>query len=218
MTKAAPDRVRILLIDDHVLFREGLARLLQSEHGFTVVAHCGSGAEAIPTLKSREIDIVLLDLDLGPEKGVDMLDDLRAMRFEGKVLLVTAGVDERDVSGLIRKGIAGILKKHTSPALLVQGIRDAMMGKVSFQQELLQKALEKVEDDESNLRLTELTKREKEILSFIFEGFSNKEIANRIHISESAVKARIQNLFSKTGVRTRSQLVRVALERYKDQL
>jgi len=218
MTKTPPDRVRILLIDDHILFREGLARLLQSEHGFMVVAHCGSGAEAIPILKSQGVDVVLLDLDLGPEKGADILDKLRAMDFEGKVLLVTAGVDERDVPGLIRKGIAGILKKHTSPALLVQGIRDAMAGKVSFQQDLLQRALEKAEVDQSAQRPGELTKREKEILSFIFEGFSNKEIANRIHISESAVKASLQNLFSKTGVRTRSQLVRVALERYKDQL
>lgn len=216
--KPISDRVRILLIDDHVLFREGLARLLQSEQGFTVIAHCGSGAEAVPILKSRPIDVILLDLDLGPENGADMLDTLRAMQFEGKVLLVTAGVEERDVPGLIRKGITGILKKHTSPGLLVQGIRDAMAGKVSFQQDLLQRALEKVEVDQSAQRPVELTKREKEILSFIFEGFSNKEIAGRIHISESAVKASLQNLFSKTGVRTRSQLVRVALERYKDQL
>jgi len=140
------------------------------------------------------------------------------MHFKGRVLLVTAGVDEREVPALIRRGVAGILKKHTSPALLVQGIRDAMLGKVSFQQELLQKALETTETDVSNARRTELTIREREILSFIFEGFSNKEIANRIHVSESAVKASIQNLFSKTGVRTRSQLVRVALEKYRGQL
>src|SRR5277367_5350739 len=129
MKKSAPDRVRILLIDDHVLFRESLARLLQSEQGFTVVGHCGSGAEAMQVLRSRTVDVVLLDLDLGPEKGADVLDDIRALPFEGKVLLVTAGVDERDVPGLIRKGIAGILKKHNSPAFLVQGIRDAMAGK-----------------------------------------------------------------------------------------
>jgi two-component system, NarL family, nitrate/nitrite response regulator NarL len=217
MKKSAPDRVRILLIDDHVLFRESLARLLQSEQGFTVVGHCGSGAEAMQVLKSRTVDVVLLDLDLGPEKGADVLDDIRALPFEGKVLLVTAGVDERDVPGLIRKGIAGILKKHNSPALLVQGIRDAMAGKVSFQQDLLQRALE-VEIGQAAVHPTKLTKREKDILSFIFEGFSNKEIANRLHISESAVKASLQNLFSKTGVRTRSQLVRVALEQYRDQL
>jgi two-component system nitrate/nitrite response regulator NarL len=134
------------------------------------------------------------------------------------VLLVTAGVDEREVPDLIRKGVAGILKKHASPALLVQGIRDAMLGKTSFQQELLRKAFENVETDASNIRPTELTVREKEILSFIFEGFSNKEIANRIHVSESAVKASIQNIFSKTGVRTRSQLVRVALEKHRGHL
>src|SRR5271154_3448491 len=104
MMRAIPERVRILLIDDHVLFRESLARLLQSEQGFTVVAHCGSGAEARQVLKSQTVDVVLLDLDLGPEKGADVLNDIRALPFEGQVLLVTAGVYERDVPGLIRKG------------------------------------------------------------------------------------------------------------------
>jgi len=217
MNKAAGN-VRLLLIDDHTLFREGLARLLESEHGLTVVAHCSSGTEAKRIIRSRKVDVVLLDLDLGSERGTDFLDELRSLRFAGKVLLVTADVNAREVPSLIRKGVAGIVMKHTSHSLLVQGIRDTMKGKVWFDQDLLRRAMEKGEVEVSPTGLAELTRREKEVLSFVFEGLTNKEIGDRLNVSESAVKATLQNLFHKTGVRTRSQLVRVALERYRDQL
>lgn len=220
MSKTDEKTIRLLIIDDHALFREGVARLLQSEPGFEVVAHCGSGAEAFQIMKSSGgIDVVLLDLDLGQERGVDFLDRLQKMHFGGKVLLVTAGVDGREIPGFIRKGIAGVFLKHGSPAALIQGIRDAMEGKALFPQDLLRSALEKTEAraaDQPRPKL--LTERERQVLSFVFEGLANKQIADRLDISETAVKASLQQLFAKTGVRTRSQLVRVALEQYRDQL
>jgi len=92
----------LLLIDDHALFRKSVAQLLQSELGFEVVSHCGSGAQAIQFIEaSKEIDVVLPDLDLGPEKGADFLDRLRKTPFGGKVLLVTAGINDAEVPGLI---------------------------------------------------------------------------------------------------------------------
>jgi two-component system nitrate/nitrite response regulator NarL len=218
MSAAAANNIRLLLIDDHTLFRESLSRLLQSEQGLEVVANCSSLIEAVRILKSHEIDMVLLDLDLGSEKGADLLEDLQAIGFEGKVLLVTAGVNDRDVPGMIRKGIAGIFMKHNPPALLVQGIRDAMNGKVLFEQDLLRRVFEATGESHSEPRHTGLTARERLVLSLVFEGLTNKEIADRIHISESAVKSCLQHLFTKTGVRTRSQLVRVALEKYRDEL
>jgi two-component system, NarL family, nitrate/nitrite response regulator NarL len=218
MSAGAAKNIRLLLIDDHTLFRESLSRLLQSEPGLEVVGNCSSLVEAVGILKSCEIDMVLLDLDLGTEKGADLLDDLQTIGFEGKVILVTAGVNDRDVPGMIRKGIAGIFMKHNPPSLLVQGIRDAMKGAVLFEQDLLRRALEVSESADSERRHTELTTREKLVLSLVFEGLTNKEVADRIQISESAVKSCLQHLFTKTGVRTRSQLVRVALEKYRDEL
>jgi two-component system, NarL family, nitrate/nitrite response regulator NarL len=218
MNKSATSNVRLLLIDDHVLFRESFARLLQSETGFEVVGHCGSVAETSRILKSHEIDLVLLDLDLGAEKGTDVLDMLRDTNFQGKVLLVTADVNESQVSDFIRKGVFGIFLKHNSPALLVQGIRDVMEGRACFQQELLKRAMESGKTQEASPGPAVLTDREREVLSLIFEGFSNKEIAHRLRISESAVKGCLQQLFTKTHVRTRGQLVRVALEQYRNQL
>lgn len=217
MTTASAN-IRILLVDDHSLFREGLARLLQAEPGFDLVAHCGTGAEALQILKFRSIDLVLLDVDLGRERATNLLDDFRAIGYSGKVLLVTAGVDESEVPDFIRKGIAGVFMKHNSPALLVQGIRETMQGKVWFEQDLLKRAFQGSDGRRTAAGPAKLTKREREVMSFVFEGLANKQIADRIHISESAVKACLQNLFDKTGVRTRSQLVRVALERYRDEL
>src|SRR5579863_8920987 len=218
MSRAAPKSVRILLIDDHALFRESVARLLDAEPGFEVVADCSSSAEALRILKSREVDMILLDLDLGTERGSDLLEKLKGESFTGKVLLVTAGVNQGEVPNLIRKGISGIFMKHGSPALLVQGIREAMEGRAIFEQDVLQRALEN--DDQSGARPkgTSLSERERQVLSFIFEGLANKQIADRLQISESAVKACLQQLFVKTGVRTRSQLVRIALEQYRNQL
>lgn len=219
MSKTGQKNIRLLLIDDHTLFRESVARLLQSEPGFEVVAHCSSGTEALQILESRkDIDIVLLDLDLGHERGTKFLDSLRNTQFNGKVLLVTADVSDTEVPTLIRKGISGVFMKHGSPALLIQGIRETMEGKALFGQDLLRRALERAVAPGPEQRRSKLTERERQVLSFVFEGLANKQIADRLQISETAVKATLQQLFAKTGVRTRSQLVRVALEQYRDQL
>jgi two-component system, NarL family, nitrate/nitrite response regulator NarL len=219
MGKTGQKTIRLLVIDDHELFRESVARLLQAETGFEVVAHCGSGTDALRVMKSdEEIDVILLDLDLGQQRGSDFLDHLPRLRFEGKVLLVTAGVNEGEVPNLIRKGIAGIFLKHGSPASLIQGIRDAVEGRALFEQGMLRRALEQNASPAEEQSRARLTERERQVLSFVFEGLANKQIADRLQISETAVKASLQQLFAKTGVRTRSQLVRIALERYRDQL
>ncbi len=219
MSKTDQKSIRLLLVDDHALFRESVARLLQAEPGFEVVAHCGSGTEALQIIKSSsEIDVVLLDLDLGQERGSDFLERLRNAPFDGKVLLVTADVNDNEVPNLIRKGISGVFMKHGSPALLIQGIRETMEGRALFGQDQLRRALERVEVPSADQRRSKLTERERQVLSFVFEGLANKQIADRLQISETAVKASLQQLFAKTGVRTRSQLVRVALEQYRDQL
>ncbi len=218
MGNTAAKNIRLLLLDDHALFRESVARLLQAEPGFEVVANCSSGTEALRIIKSREIDIVLLDLDLGEERGADFLESLRAEHFKGKVLLVTAGVNEHDVPTFIRKGVSGVFMKHGYPADLIQGIHEAMEGKALFSQDLLRKALESAKELSPLQATVRFTERERRVLSSVFEGLANKQIGDRLQISESAVKACLQQLFAKTGVRTRSQLVRIALERYRDQI
>jgi DNA-binding NarL/FixJ family response regulator len=206
--------IRIVLLDDHALFRESIARLLNADRDFEIVASCGSIDEALAALRGARIDIVLLDFDLGQRDGAKFLRSAHEQGYSGKVLVVTAGVDKHEAADLIRKGVSGIFTKHHSAAMLAEGIRDVMSGKVWFDQELLREAIgqDKSRSEDERARFTE---RERLVLAYVFEGLANKEIAERIKVSESSVKATLQQLFAKTGVRTRSQLVRVALEQQK---
>jgi len=210
--------IRILLVDDHALFRESLSRLLNAEPGLEVVVHCGTIAEALDALRHQSIDLVLLDFDLGDDDGRQFLRAAKQEGFEGKILIITAGIDPVATSELIRGGIAGVFRKHDSAELLAQGIREVMAGKVWLDQEQLQNALSTEVAAQTQDAVPSFTEREQQVLSAVFEGLANKEIGVRLGVSESSVKATLQQLFSKTGVRTRSQLVRVVLEQYRDQV
>jgi two-component system nitrate/nitrite response regulator NarL len=217
MPDSSTQRINILLLDDHALFRESVARLLTSEPGFEVAAHCNSVEEALGVLLKTHVDVVLLDFDLGQRDGGEFMRLARQQGFIGKVLVVTAGVEKEQAAELVRNGISGIFMKHDSAALLIEGIRDVLAGKVWFDRELLQDALGRAPARQES-KAGRFTERERQVLSCVFEGLVNKEIAERIGVSESSVKATLQQLFSKTGVRTRSQLVRIALEQYRNQI
>lgn len=217
MPESMEQTIKILLVDDHILFREGVSRLLGTEPAFKVVA-CGSIKEALAVLRQRQIDIVLLDFDLGQREGTRFVRLAKEEGFEGKILVVTAGVQEHEAAELIRNGISGIFMKHDSAALLAQGIRDVMAGKVWFDQELLRATRHGSASPLPEPQSERFTQRELQVLSYVFEGLGNKEIAARIGVSESSVKATLQQLFSKTGVHTRAQLVRIALEQYRNYL
>jgi DNA-binding NarL/FixJ family response regulator len=216
--ETAEQIVHILLLDDHALFRESVGRLLAAEPGFDVAALCGTIKEALQILKQKSIDVVLLDFDLGEHDGREFVRLAKAQGFRGKVLVVTAALNQGAATELIRSGIYGVFLKRDSAALLAQGIRDVMAGKVWLDQEQLQTALGTEVGTPQDNRTRPFTEREQQVLSCVFEGLANKEIAARIGVSESSVKATLQQLFSKTGVRTRSQLVRIVLEQHRDQL
>jgi two-component system nitrate/nitrite response regulator NarL len=212
----APSCVRVLLIDDHALFRDGLVRLLNSEPDIEVVAHCESVAKGLQALGTASIDLVLLDVDLGNEHGGDFLAGARQRGFEGPVLIVTAGVSESEAARLLAQGAAGIFLKRDSAQLLAKGIRAVADGRAWIDQDRLAQlaAGSQVPATSGEARLTN---REREVLRGVFDGLANKEIASRLELSESTVKAVLQQLFRKTGVRTRSQLVRIVLERYSEE-
>jgi len=218
MPETAAKTIRILLLDDHALFRESVGRLLGVEPGFEVIGLCGTIEEALKVLQRQSIDLVLLDFDLGERDGREFLRLARDRGFNGKILVVTAGVNAAAGAELIRSGISGVFRKHDSAELLAQGIRDVMVGKVWLDQEQLETALRAEAPAPQETSAGRFTQREQQVLSGVFEGLANKQIAARLGVSESSVKATLQQLFSKTGVRTRSQLVRIVLERHRDQL
>lgn len=206
---------RILLVDDHSLFRESLVRLLESEPDLRVAAHCAGISEAVNILQGEPIDVVLLDYDLGEERGTDLLRKLDACKTQAKVLMVTAGMSDRITLDVLNSGVAGILYKHSNPAQLVEAIRRVARGEMWVEEGIIRTLVSRVRDGETDPRNTRsLTQRQEQVLSGILDGLTNKEIAWNMKASESSIKAVIQELFHKAGVRTRSQLVRIAIEKH----
>jgi DNA-binding NarL/FixJ family response regulator len=201
-------RIRLLLLDDHVLFREGLRRLLESESDFEILAECGTAAQALDALARFPVDVVLLDFDLEDETGTRFISSAAKAGYQGKMLMVTAGMSPLDVAVARKLGLAGIFLKHSSPATLLEAIRKVAQGGEWMDSRLAPHSANQPDNSEEKL-----TPREQQVLRGVFEGLTNKEIAHGIGASQSSVKATLQNLFEKTGVRTRGQLVRIAIER-----
>ena len=208
--------IRIVLVDDHALFRELLARSLGTEPGFAVVGHCGTVEEALNLVATFPVDIVLLDIDLGSEQGGSFITRARAIGFRGKVLVLTAGVGSRQAAWLLNRGCTGIVLKHESASALVQRIREVADGTSQADAESVSAFPSQTAYADRSRR--PLTPRECQVLRAVCEGLANKEIAERLTVSENTVKSFLQQLFEKAGVRTRAQLVAAAIEQYWDQL
>jgi len=202
--------IRLFMVDDHALFRDGLARLLSADPDFELVGIEGTPEGALAALAANDVDVVLLDYMLGERSAASLVSTLRERGFAGRILLVTAGLPDRDALQMIGAGVAGIFHKQHAADDLKRSIREVFEGKVLIDEHYLRKLVQVAASDES--RALRLTRRERQILQFLIEGLANKEIGAALGISESSVKAAFQVLFNKTGVRTRSQLVRVALE------
>ena len=209
--------INVLLVDDHAMFRESLARVLEKEPGIKVVGQSSTCAEAMALLAKSGASMVLLDVDLGPERALDFIVEAKKRAFDGQILVVTAGVSGPEAVQLVQAGVAGILHKHHSTDALCQTIRKVAAGEVCLEQDYLTALFRSVDRTKEPTR-PRLTERDKKVLRFIFQGLTNKEIGGKIEISEGAVKFSLRQLCDKLGVRTRAQLVKVALEQYRDQL
>jgi two-component system, NarL family, nitrate/nitrite response regulator NarL len=209
-------KITVLLVDDHAVFRESVARALGAEPDLQV-AHCATIGAALQMIGQQPTDVVLLDHDLGAERASQFLPAARQLGFTGRVLIVTAWVSDTEARRLLRQGVSGIFVKENPLNVLAESIRAVRAGDTWLDQRYRNLVAEEqgAEHPESGPRFNE---RQRKVLRFVLEGLSNKEIAWQLQISESYVKAILQSLFEQTGVRTRGQLVRVALEHYEDQL
>lgn len=209
------EQIRILMVDDHGLFRESLGRLLAAADDVSVVGQCASVAEAFTELSHSDADVILLDYDLGEESGLSLLGELRRRGSDTRVLMVTAGLGDEVVLRVMEMGASGIFLKHGSPERLIQAIHRVALGEIWLDDPALRSLLaEKRNRSEHLERSRPLTARQSEVLRGILDGLANKEIAWKLNTSETAVKAAVQELFHKAGVRTRSQLVRIAIEQH----
>jgi DNA-binding NarL/FixJ family response regulator len=196
------------------LFRESLSRLLQAEPDLEIVGNCSNVAEALASLDREHVDLVLLDFDLGEQEGSLFLDTAKSKGFDGRVLMVTAGMSDAGTLRALESGASGIFLKHSPPAQLIGAIYKVMAGEMWLDPKAVRSLVAGASGRTEEHRTSQpLTERERAVLKGVFEGHTNKEIAAGLEISEGSVKAVMQQLFDKTGVRTRSQLVRIALER-----
>jgi DNA-binding NarL/FixJ family response regulator len=214
MAIAAPDRIRILLLDDHILFAQGVGRLLSLEPDLVVASHCTTAAQAHEVTMVQPIDLVLLDLDLGNSRGDELLLRLAPASVRPKVLILTAGVTESEVASLFERGASGICFKDQPVETLARAIRSVMAGEAWIDQRCLSALARGKRAGLAPAR--GFTERVRQVMRGVFDGLANKEIGARLQVSESTVKATLQQLFEKTGVRTRSQLVRIVLERHRE--
>jgi two-component system, NarL family, nitrate/nitrite response regulator NarL len=209
--------IRLLLVDDHGLFREGLARVMEAQPDFKVAGKTSTVAEALELIGKDTFDVVLLDVDLGAARGIEFVHEAKTRQFTGRILIVTAGVSDLEAIQYVQGGVSGILHKHNPPEALWAAVRKVARGEVHLEPGYLKAMFETLNapDGGAGKRLTD---REISVLRRLLRGLANKEIGSELGVSEASVKATLQGLFDKLGVRTRSQLVKVALEQYRDYL
>ncbi|HEX3985489.1 MAG TPA: response regulator transcription factor [Acidobacteriaceae bacterium] len=212
-----PSPIRILIADDHPLFRDGLRRLLQSEPGFEVVGEASDGDELLAVIRKAKPDILLLDLSMPRRDGMAVLRELGAAKIPVRTLLLTAAIDQPQIVQALRLGAYGIILKESTTQRLFDSIRCVMAGQYWIGRESvtdLVKALRSAgspADGALRGRDFGLTPRELEIVTLVVAGYSNPDIAQRCSISEQTVKHHVSNIFDKLGVSNRLELALFAV-------
>jgi DNA-binding NarL/FixJ family response regulator len=204
--------IRIVLVDDHPIFLQGVERLFRLEPDLEVVARCIDGEEALRAVREHRPDVLLLDLRM---PGMDGLAVLRELEREGtptRVVVLTAALDEDDVLAAIELGVRGVVLKEMAPRLLVQAVRKVHAGERWLETRSAALALEKLVRKQAGARAAAemLTQRETEIVRMVASGLTNKEIASRLKITEGTVKVHVHSVYQKLRVGNRVALMRWA--------
>jgi two-component system, NarL family, nitrate/nitrite response regulator NarL len=209
-------QIRLLLLDDHALFRESLARFLACEPDFKVVGECGSVGRGLAILRGTPVDVVLLDFNLGTEHGNDFIATSRAAGYRNRYLIVAGAPDPKSSAAALKLGASGIFLKSDAPSRLMQAIRVVAAGAAWMDQRIVRRMADEVAAPPSGGHGRRpswlLNERERTVLHGILGGLTNREIGGNEGMSEGTVKHTVQRLFTKAGVKSRSQLVRVALQ------
>ena len=213
---ACPEPIRVLIADDHPIFRKGLRTLLEAERGFTVVGEAGGGEEAVRLAQQLQPDILLLDLAMPGVSGMDALAELAAAPTPVRIILLTAGIEKAEIVKALQLGAAGVVLKSAATDLLFKSIRSVIAGQHWIGRDavtdLVQALRAQLEPPEKPARERfRLTPRELEITSAVVSGLSNKEIARKFSLSEDTVKHHLTNIFDKMGASNRLELALFAV-------
>jgi DNA-binding NarL/FixJ family response regulator len=208
---AARRQVRVAVVDDHPLFREGVQRILEGEGDVLLVGQAGAIDDALPMLESAAADVLLLDLRLGAAHGLDLLSRLPA-GGPPRVVIVTAFPDDQVIADAMRAGARGVVLKDAAPDALLSAIRQVAAGGLSIPPELATRLVGALAQDGGAPGLSHLTSREREIAALVGRGLRNRDIAQRLGVAEKTVKGHLTNIFYRLGVADRLELALLAIK------
>jgi two-component system nitrate/nitrite response regulator NarL len=205
------DPIRVLLVDDHILFRKGLISLISTRDDIEIVGECGDGAEAVDRARELMPEVVLMDIRMPGLSGIDATRQITAEMPHVKVVMLTVSEEDGDLFEAIRSGARGYLLKNIEPADLYQLVRAVAAGEAALSPAVASKILEEygraqTRGCEDTAQEAVLTEREREILGLLMDGLGNKEIAQRLCISESTVRNHLHNVLYKLNLENRVQL------------
>lgn len=211
-------KIRLVIVEDHQILREGLRLILSREKGFEVVGEAGNGIQAIDVIGKLEPDIALLDISMPDMGGIDVLPILREKSPATRILMLTATSGDSTIIRALKSGARGYLSKNTSSGGLIKAIKVVHNGDLWIERKLLRRIF--AENDPIDLDQiisqkkpkNNLTSREQEILSFLSKGQTNKEIARNLFISENTVKSHLHRIFAKLDVNHRLEAILYALK------
>lgn len=215
--------IRILLVDDHTLFRSGLKALLSRQADFEIVGEASDGLEGVKLAEQLKPDLVLLDLDMPVMNGTEALAQMLAANRELPVVMLTVSEDAEDLKEAFVLGARGYLVKNIDAEYLVNGVRQVVAGESVMSPEMTSKFVNGIRAKHLSLMpevrpetVKSLTERERQILGCLAQGASNREMANLLNMSESTVKAHLQRIMRRFDFSSRVQAAVFTAERHMD--
>ncbi|MCX8086169.1 MAG: response regulator [Rhodocyclaceae bacterium] len=212
--------IRVLLVDDHTLFRKGLAELLERRGEISVAGIAGNGDEAMRLLQSAAPDVVITDLNMPPHGGLALIREIRASGFRGPVLVLTVSDAEDDLANAMSSGAQGYLLKDMEPDDVVDAVQRAVRGETVVAPAMTLKLVNLLQSGGQPTKsdaLEQLTAREREILDYLAQGLSNKAIARALDISYDTVKLHVRHILAKLNLTSRVEAAVFAIERKASQ-
>jgi len=210
-------KIKLMLVEDHVLVREGTKEMLDREEDMEVVAEAGDGEEAVRLAAEHDLDVIIMDIALPKLNGIEATRRIKESNPGTTVLVLTAYDDDEYIFALLEAGAAGYLLKDVSTDELVAGIRAVQAGESMLHPAIARKVINRfsqhVREDGEDSDIEELTAREMEVLQLAGRGITNREIAEQLSISHRTVQVHLSHTFSKLGVSSRTEAVVHALRR-----
>jgi two-component system nitrate/nitrite response regulator NarL len=206
--------VRILVADDHAIFRDGLRKLLDGAEDVQIIGEASNGNECVKMLARLKPDILLLDLRMPEKDGLGVLEEINFDTVQTRVIVLTAAEDDRDVVRAMRLGARGVVLKQSASDLLLKSIRKVHDGEIWLDNRMTAEVIDAFKKSaEAGQRREKplLSDREKEIVQLVAQGFRNREIGEKLFISEQTVKNHLHNIFDKLGVSDRLELALYAI-------